>query len=315
MGKKKPLMIIAMGGNALIGENEKGTIGEQERHAAIMCKHVVPILQQGHNLVITHGNGPQVGMSLIRNERTADLFPAMPLDVCVADTQGTMGYILQQALLNALRRKRIDRSVVTMITQVLVRRSDPAFQKPSKPIGPFYDGAEAARATKKGWHIVEDAGRGWRRVVPSPKPMKILQKDMIGERARRGDIVIAVGGGGIPVWRKSNGDYEGIEAVIEKDLATLKLATELRADLLVMLTYVERVCLNFGTAEEQPLDRVSARQARKLMKQGHFPPGSMGPKVAAAAQFVANGGKRAIITSPKKLVAALDGKTGTTFVP
>lgn len=309
-------VLVALGGNALIRAGETGSVEEQERNAETICNYLMSLVDRDYNIILTHGNGPQVGQQLLRHERAKEMAPEMPLDVLVAETQGNMGYFLQQTLLNHLKRRNVYRYVVTMITQVIVEHDDPAFQNPAKPIGTFLtrEQAEAMR-TKYGWKIVEDAGRGYRRVVPSPKPVKVVQRHMIRHAAREGNIVIAGGGGGIPVWVKDNGDYEGIEAVIDKDLTSALLATETEANLLIILMPNPKVSLNFGTDQQQDLDRVSLAEARQYMASGQFPAGSIGPKVQGVINFLEESGKgrRAIITRPDRLDAALDGKDGTEF--
>jgi carbamate kinase len=309
-------VLVALGGNALIHAGENGTVEQQERNADFICGCLMKLVERDFNIVITHGNGPQVGQQLIRHERAKDMAPEMPLDVLVAETQGNMGYFLQQTLLNHLKRRDIYRYVVTVITQVIVERDDPAFLTPSKPIGTFMskEQAEAMREAY-GWKIVEDAGRGYRRVVPSPKPVKVVQRHMIRHAAREGNIVIAGGGGGIPIWIRENGDFEGIEAVIDKDLTSGLLAAETEADLLIILMPHPKVALNFGTDRQRNLDRVSVEEARRYMAEGQFPAGSIGPKVQGVVNFLEDSGKgrRAIITRPDRLDAALDGMDGTEF--
>ncbi len=307
-------VLIALGGNALIRAGQTGTISEQEANAEEICGRLMPLIERDYNLVITHGNGPQVGQQLIRHEKAKEEAPELPLDVLVAETEGNIGYFLQQAFLNHLNRRDIYRYVVTVITQVIVDREDQAFKEPNKPIGTFMDeaGAEAARE-KYGWKIIDDAGRGFRRVVPSPKPIKIVQRHMIRQSAREGNLVIAGGGGGIPIWIKENGDYEGIEAVIDKDLTSALLATEIGAEILIILMPLPKVAINFGTPEQQDLDRVSLEQTKEYLAAGHFPPGSLGPKVQGIVNYLENGGRRAIITTADRLDAALEGKDGTEF--
>ncbi|MFZ4394418.1 MAG: carbamate kinase [Kiritimatiellia bacterium] len=309
-------VLVALGGNALIRAGESGSVEEQERNAGTICNYLMSLVDRDYNIILTHGNGPQVGQQLIRHERAKEMAPEMPLDVLVAETQGNMGYFLQQTLLNHLKRRNVYRYVVTMITQVIVERDDSAFQNPAKPIGTFLtrEQAEAMR-TKYGWKIVEDSGRGYRRVVPSPRPVKVVQRHMIRHAAREGNIVIAGGGGGIPVWVKDNGDYEGIEAVIDKDLTSALLATETEANLLIILMPNPKVSLNFGTAQQKDLDRVSLAEAKQYMASGQFPAGSIGPKVQGVINFLEESGKgrRAIITRPDRLDAALDGNDGTEF--
>jgi carbamate kinase len=256
-----------------------------------------------------------VGNLLLQNELTRDSVPAMPLDVLVANTEGFLGYVLQQALLNHLRRREIRRYVVTMITQVLVERDDPAFRDPSKPIGPFLTQGQAEeRRDRLGWRIVEDSGRGWRRLVPSPRPVRVVQRHMIRDAARAGHIVVACGGGGIPIVRGANNDYEGIEAVIDKDLTSSVLGAEIGAELLIILTDVPQVYAHFGKAEQRGLGAVTLEEIEALQHEGHFAKGSMGPKVEAIVNFLKAGGKRGLITSPARLADAMDGRAGTHFV-
>jgi carbamate kinase len=309
------LVVVALGGNALMRAGEKGTISEQEKNSADTCRHILSLVKRGYSIVITHGNGPQVGAVLLKNELCKDRFPPMPVDVCVSDTQGSIGYILQQALLNELRRNGIRKFVVTMITQVVVNKDDRAFKNPTKPIGPFYDGKRARELMKKnGWSMIEDAGRGWRRVVASPVPVKIIQRDMIKRLADDGHIVIAVGGGGIPIWKKEDGEYEGIEAVIDKDLATAVIASEIRADMMIILTEVPRVYVNFGKPNQKPLKTLTERMAKRYLSEGQFGVGSMKPKIEAALQFIDAVGNDVLITSPECLEKALEGRTGTLVV-
>ncbi|MFA5795334.1 MAG: carbamate kinase [Candidatus Brocadiia bacterium] len=308
----KKLTVIALGGNALLKDKEKGTIQEHERNAAETCAHFLPLLKGDYQIVITHGNGPQVGNILIQNETAKDLVPQMPLDVCVADSEGSIGYILQQALLNQLRKHDIKRYVVTMITQVVVDSKDPAFSNPTKPIGPFYKKEEAERlkADKK-WVMSEDSGRGWRRMVPSPQPTRIIQQQMIKELVKEGHIVVAVGGGGIPIWKNKDNDYEGIESVIDKDLASALLASEIKAPLFIILTTVPKVYINYGKPDQQALDKVSLTQLKGYLKDGQFGVGSMKPKIEAAMKYLSAMDGTVIITSAECLSAALAKKDGT----
>ncbi len=312
----RKLLLVALGGNALLKKGQAGTISDQERVAAETCGYLMCLIRQGHNLVVTHGNGPQVGNILLKNERAADMLPPMPLDVCVADSQGSIGYILQQALLNLLRAANIRRYVVTMITQVVVDKNDPAFKKPTKPIGPFFD---ARRATElmleKKWELIEDGDRGFRRVVPSPRPLKVIQRYMIRDLARDGHIVIAVGGGGIPIWKKENNEYEGIEAVVDKDIASAVLAKEMNADEFIILTAVPSVYINFAKPDQTRLERITVSQARTYLAANQFGTGSMAPKIEAAIDFVSATGNEVLITSAEQLDMAVDGKAGTRVVP
>ncbi len=311
----KPLAIVAMGGHAFIAKGETGTIQEHERNAARIATQVLELGERGYNLVITHGNGPQVGNRLIQSECARSDVPAMPLDILVAETEGQLGYILQQALLNELRRRQQHKYVVAVITQVVVDSADPAFDEPSKPIGPFYSKEEAERRARDyGWKVMDDAGRGWRRLVPSPRPLKVVQRYTIRDTAAQGHIVIACGGGGIPVKMLETNDYEGVEAVVDKDLTSALLAGAIGAELFVILTDVEQVFLNFGTPEQVGLNAVTVKLLERYIEEGHFAPGSMGPKMEAVYHFMTSGGRRAIITSPDRLYDALEGRAGTHFV-
>ena len=311
-----PTVVVAMGGHAFIQPGEKGTYEDHSRNARAICRQLMTLVERDYNIVITHGNGPQVGTLLSRNERTSDRFPQLPLDVLVAQTQGSLGYYLQRALLNELRSRARRRFVVTVVTQVLVDADDPAFATPTKPIGPFLTREQAERRRDEfGWVIAEDPGRGWRRVVPSPTPVKVVQRDMVREAAGKGNIVIAAGGGGIPIAKEAaSDDYVGIEAVIDKDLTSSVLATDVGADLLIILTTVDGVYLNYGTPEAHRLGAVTLSECERYIADGHFPTGSMGPKVQAVYGFLQRGGRRGLITNADNLIAALDGKTGTHFV-
>jgi carbamate kinase len=309
---EQQLVVLAIGGNALLKPAEKGTVGEQEANVSSTCELLAPLLRPWFNLVITHGNGPQVGNILLRNEISKDTVPAMPLDVCVAESEGSMGYFLQQGLLNQMRKMSIRRFVITAITQVVVDPKDPAFNKPTKPIGPFYTEAQAQLlSTEKNWKMVEDAKRGWRRVVPSPLPQKVIQRYMIRDLANSGNIVIAVGGGGIPVMKKPSGEYEGVEAVIDKDLATANLAAIIKADRFIILTAVPYACLHFRQPNEKQLGRISCAEAKKYLAEGHFAEGSMAPKIRACVNYLEAGGQKACITDPEHLEAALRDEAGT----
>ena len=309
------MCVLALGGNSLIKKDERGTIEEQKQNAEEMTKDIFGLITRGYNLVITHGNGPQVGSTLIRNERAASEVPPMPLDVCVADTEGSMGYILQQALLNELRRHNMRNVyVVTMITQVLVDGDDPAFSNPTKPVGPFLAKEQAQKRVKEdNWQIIEDAGRGYRRVVPSPKPVKIIQRYMIRDLCRQGNIVIALGGGGIPVRKNKDNDYEGIEAVIDKDLASAELAKVIHAELFIILTGVPCVYLDYNKVNQKVLEHLTLEQAKRYLQEGQFPPGSMGPKIEAAIEYLQAEDGSVIITDTPYLNDALEGKAGTTI--
>jgi carbamate kinase len=272
-------------------------------------------VKEGVKVVLSHGNGPIVGNILIRNEAVRDQIPPMPLDVCGADSQGGIGYMMQQALQNELHRVGLDKTVVTVVTQVIVDERDPAFRRPTKPIGPFYPEARARTLAKeKGWTVVEDAGRGYRRVVPSPKPLEIVEIGAIRKLVDDGAIVIAAGGGGIPVSRQWDGTLHGVEAVIDKDLASSLLGRVLGMESLVIVTGVERVAVHFGKPSQRDLSDATASELERLLGEGHFPPGSMEPKIRAAIEFVRGGGGSVTITSPERVREALEGRAGTRIV-
>lgn len=307
----KPIAVIAVGGNALSRAGERGTFADQQRNAATTCDGIVDVLDAGYRVVVTHGNGPQVGEALLRGELAEPELPALPLDVCDAETQGLIGYLLQQTLANMLAARGRRQTVVSVVTQVVVDARDPAFRNPTKPIGPFYRVEEALeRRQQLGWAMVEDSGRGWRRVVASPLPREIVELHAIRSCLGAGAVVIAAGGGGIPVVRR-HGRLEGVEAVIDKDRASALLAARLHADLLLFSTGVERVALQFGRPDAISLERMSCEEARRHLQEGEFPPGSMGPKIEAALEFLQGGGRRAIVTSPERIAAALRGAAGT----
>ena len=304
--------VIAIGGNALIKGKQHQTVPDQFATAAETCAHIADIVQQGWRVVITHGNGPQVGFILLRSELASHVLHTVPLDSCGADTQGALGYMIQQLLGNRFRKAGVDVPVTTVVTQVIVERDDPAFQNPTKPIGPFYDEEKArVQEREQGWAIVEDSGRGWRRVVPSPIPREIVELRAIKALLQGGFVVIGVGGGGIPVVRDGNGDLHGVEAVIDKDYASSLLASDIDADLFLISTAVDKVYLNYGQPDQVPLDHMTVDEAKRYLEEGHFPLGSMGPKIEAVIQFLEGGGKEALITSPENLARALREETGT----
>ncbi len=311
----QPIVLVAMGGHAFMQNGEKGTIDDHERNADAIGALLMSLVERDYQIVITHGNGPQVGTLLLQNEIARNEAPPMPLDVLVAMTEGSLGYILQQSLLNHLRSREIRRYVVTVVTQVVVDENDPAFKNPNKPIGPFLTREEAERRRETlGWEVREDSGRGWRRVVPSPAPIKVIQRHMIRDAARAGHIVIACGGGGIPIKTDSAGRYAGIEAVIDKDLTSSVLATDIGADLFVILTSEPQVYVDFAKSTQRPLGAVTLEEIEGFHREGHFPPGSMGPKIEAVIRYLKEGGKRALITDPQSLPLALEGRAGTHFV-
>jgi carbamate kinase len=302
----KKLAVVALGGNALLRGDQKGTIDDQETNAYETSeKLLVLIKEKKYNLVVTHGNGPQVGNLLLNNTAGNKVYglPEMPLDICVAYSQGFIGYVIEQQLRNVLMHNDLDRDILTIITQVLVNKDDEAFKKPTKPIGPYYSKEEADKiAADTGAQFAEDPrGRGWRKVVASPKPLVINNKKSIEKIAREGTIVVAVGGGGIPVFYKQENLLQGIDAVIDKDLASALLAAQINADKLFILTDVPKVCINFNTPQEKALDRLSIADAKRYLKEGHFAEGSMAPKIRAAIYFVEHSGKDAIITKTTKL--------------
>ena len=305
--------VVAIGGNSLIKDTTHQTVRDQYIAAGETCRHIAGMIKDGWNVVITHGNGPQVGFILRRSELAAHELHEVPLDVCGADTQGAIGYALQQNLYNDFARLGVDKRAVTVITQTEVSADDPAFGEPTKPIGSYMDAEQAARRHEQdGWSVAEDAGRGWRRVVPSPAPKRIVEEDVIRDLLADGVVVIAVGGGGIPVIADPQGELHGVAAVIDKDLASSLLASSLGAELFVISTSVEKVALRFGTPEQEWVDRLTPRDARRLLAEGvHFARGSMAPKVEAAVAFVEATGGAALITNPESVERALAGETGT----
>ena len=310
------LVIIAIGGNSLIKDAEHMTVFDQYRAAGETSDHIAQIVRQGYRVVITHGNGPQVGFILLRSELAKEVLHQVPLDTCGADTQGAIGYQIAQNLNNELRREAVERQVVAVVTQVVVNAEDPGFDQPAKPIGPFYSETTAReRQEKEGWVMIEDAGRGWRRVVASPEPLEIIEEPAIRHLLEKGVIVVAGGGGGIPVIRKEDGCLEGVSAVIDKDLTSSLLAKNLGAEILMISTAVDKVSIHFGKPEQKDIDQMTVAQAKTHLADGQFPPGSMGPKIESAVDFLENGGQRVIITQPHLLEAALNGDTGTHIVP
>ncbi|MEZ4666732.1 MAG: carbamate kinase [Anaerolineae bacterium] len=310
------LATIAIGGNSLITDPKKPDIAHQWDAVRETCNHIAAMIAEGWNIIITHGNGPQVGYILRRAEIAAKQgIHEVPLDLIVADTQGSIGYMLQQALDNALRRLGINRTILTVVTQVRVDPDDPAFNKPNKPIGGFMTEEEAHKYEADGWAVMEDAGRGWRRVVASPKPLAIQEINAIRVLINNDYVVIAGGGGGVPVVRNQHGELRGVPAVIDKDRASSLLAQTLRADLFIISTGVEKVALNFNKPDQRVVDQMTLAEAQQYMAEGHFAPGSMLPKIEAAVEFVRMGGPQAIITDPPNLARALRGETGTRIVP
>ena len=308
--------VITLGGNAILPARGTGTFDEQLSITRVTMEPIARLVKEGVTVVLSHGNGPIVGNILIRNEAAREQIPPMPLDVCGADSQGGIGYMMQQALQNELHRVGIDRPVVTVVTQVIVDERDPAFRRPTKPIGPFYS-EERGRtlAKEKGWTVVEDSGRGYRRVVPSPRPLEIVEIEAIRKLMQDGTIVIAAGGGGIPVSRQWDGSLHGVEAVIDKDLASALLGRLLGMETLVIVTGVERVAVHFGKPEQRDLSCARASELEALLGEGHFPPGSMAPKIQAAIEFVRGAGHWVSITSPEKIREAMEGRAGTKILP
>ncbi len=316
MAAKGKLAVVAVGGNSLILDSKHQTVPDQYDAACRTMVHVADMIEQGYNVVLTHGNGPQVGFILLRSEIARSQLHPVPLDSCGADTQGAIGYNFQMALGNEFKKRGIKKPVVTVVTQVLVDKNDPSFKKPSKPIGQFYTEAEAKdRIKNDGWAMVEDAGRGWRRVVASPLPLEIIEENAITTLADNGFCVVAVGGGGIPVIRNDKGDLEGTAAVIDKDFASALLASNIKADTFIVSTAVEKACLNFGKPDQKALDKVTVAELEQYCKEGHFKPGSMLPKCEAIIKFIKNGGKHAIITNPENLAKAVKGEAGTHVYP
>jgi carbamate kinase len=305
-------ILVALGGNAILQRKEKGTAEEQFANVSRACTHLAEIIKAGHKLAVTHGNGPQVGDILLKEELAGENLPHMPLDVCGAESQGMIGYMIQRAMGEQLRRAGLDLPVATVVTQTVVDRDDPAFSHPSKPIGPFYTEGQASALRKaRGWTLVEDAGRGFRRVVPSPLPRSIVEGPTISKLFDSGTIVIASGGGGIPVIQEPDGSTTGAEAVIDKDYAAAVLGGIIKAEVLLMLTDVETVFLGYGSPAQRPIARMSLAECRKFLASGQFAPGSMKPKVEAAVHFIESGGELALIASLEKAKAALEGRAGT----
>jgi carbamate kinase len=314
----KKLAVVAIGGNSLIKDKDHQTVQDQYQAVMETCNHIADMVEQGWDVAIGHGNGPQVGFILRRSEIAAKVagMHEVPLDVCGADTQGAIGYALQQNLVNEFKRRGIVKQAATVVTQVRVNVDDPAFSNPAKPIGGFMEEAEAQeRARKEDWVVVEDAGRGWRRVVPSPLPDEIIELDAVKQLLDAGIITITVGGGGIPVVRNDDGELVGVAAVIDKDYATSLLGRSIGADLFVISTAVEKVYLDFNKPGHRAIDQMTVAEAKRYMEEGHFAKGSMLPKIQAIIWFLEGGGKEAIITNPENIARALKGETGTRLLP
>lgn len=310
--KKSKTIVVALGGNAITKAGEKGTIPEQFVNTRESMKVVISLIQAGYRVLITHGNGPQVGNELIRVERSSKIVPNIPLGVLVGDTEGGMGYMIQQCLYNVLLNKNITSNIACIITQTVVDPNDPSIENPSKFVGQFYKEHQVdALVKKRGWVMKADSDRGWRRVVPSPIPYDIIEKETVRKLLDSDTVVIAAGGGGIPVYRTETGWLEGLDAVVDKDLASAVLGNSVEAEELMILTGVDQVAINFGKPNQKFIAKMTTTKARKLLKEGHFPPGSMGPKIAAAVNFIDGGGKQVIITSVEKAVDAQQGNAGT----
>lgn len=306
-------ILVALGGNAILQREGKGTAEEQFENVRKACRHLVGIIRQGHSIVITHGNGPQVGDILLKDEMAKDALPQMPLDVCGAESQGMIGYMIQQSLRNELRRAGLNLQATTLLTESVVDPNDPAFRNPTKPVGPFYSASEAARLKEnKGWYLVNDSERGYRRAVPSPTPLSIVQGEIIRELMDIGTIVVAAGGGGIPVT--SGAESRGVEAVIDKDFAAAVLANVVNADILMILTDVPKVYLDYKKPGQRPVEKMTVQECRALLDEGQFPAGSMGPKIESAVTFLGSGGDSVIITSLEMAEEALAGRAGTRIV-
>ncbi len=309
---KRKTALIAFGGNAILPDNQRGLQSEQMKNAQKAARLMIHVVKKGYDLIIVHGNGPQVGNLLIQMEEAITKIPPFSLEVCDAMTEGSMGFMLEKAIINELRKNSLDKEVATLVTQVVVDRDDQAFENPTKPIGPFYSKYRAQMLTRqKKWKMIEDAGRGYRQVVPSPKPIDIVPKRIIRDMVHSGKIVITAGGGGIPVIINGNGLFQGVEAVIDKDYAASLIAREAKVDLFIILTNVERVYLNYGTEKEQPIDVMSTDQALTYLSEGQFPSGSMAPKIKAAIEYIQEGGTEVLITSANYLKAAFIHRSGT----
>ncbi len=307
-------IVVALGGNAISRQGQIGNIHDQINNCHITAEYIVDLVEAGYRVVVTHGNGPQIGNILRRVEAARDIVYPLPLDVCGSHSQGGIGYILQREINNVFIKRRIDKTACTIITQCLVDKNDPAFQNPTKPIGPFFPKEKIeSMINQSAYKFVEDAGRGYRRVVPSPQPREIIEKTTIIKMINYAGVVICCGGGGIPVMKK-DGKLQGVEGVIDKDSATSLLARRIEADLVIITTAVEKVAINFNKPGERFLDRITIDEAKKYYDKGEFPPGSMGPKILAAIEFIENTGNEVIVSLPEKMISALEGKTGTRIV-
>ena len=309
------LAVLAFGGNAFTNGNGHDSYKDQLARTKKMCKELVKIVKLGYQIIVTHGNGPQIGNLLIQQESAPEIVPPMPIDVCGAMTQGQIGYMIVQTLRSYLKKNNIDRPITSIVTQVVVDEHDEAFKNPTKFIGPFFNKTMAdLLISERKWKMIKDSNRGYRRVVPSPEPVDIVEKKEIAEMIKRNFIVVACGGGGIPVIRKKNGELKGVGAVIDKDLVSEKLATLTSAKTLIIVSPVDQVSLYYGTSKQKNIAKMTIEEAKRYLDDGHFPPGSMGPKIQAAIKFLDEGGKRVLITSTKSTIKALDGKGGTEIV-
>jgi carbamate kinase len=312
MATKRRTAVVAVGGNALIRDAKRTSLYDQYEAVCLTVPHVVDLIQEGWNVVLTHGNGPQVGFLLRKSELSKNELPPAPLDYCGSNTQGSIGYMFEVALYNEFRRRGMDNKAIALICQTVVDRADPAFGSPTKPVGSFMSEAEALKhRDENGWTVVEDSGRGWRRVVPSPAPLRIVQEDIIRSLADGGTTVIGVGGGGIPVVEEKDGTLSGVEAVIDKDLASALLAASIGAELFLISTEVEKICLNFKKPDQIELATLTMAEAEKALAEGQFGKGSMEPKVRAVLGYLAQGGRTAIVTNSENMARALKGETGT----
>ncbi|MEE9175372.1 MAG: carbamate kinase [Thermodesulfobacteriota bacterium] len=313
--EKVKAAVVAFGGNALMGEDGNSTYAEQIIKTDIMCNKLLFLFDMGYRILITHGNGPQVGNFLMQQECLADNVPPMPLEACNAMTQGQIGYMIGHRLRNTFTQNNIKKPIIVFITQVVVSKDDPAFNNPTKFIGPFFNKEQSDKLSREeGWLMREDSGRGFRRIVASPKPIDIIEKEEIAEMAHKDFVVIACGGGGIPVIRDEKGCLKGVPAVIDKDFAAEKIGNFIGAELLLLITPVDRVAINFGTPEQKNLSKITLEEAERYFSEGHFAPGSMGPKIEAAIQFLRSGGKKAIITSLDCIESAIKGEAGTEII-
>jgi carbamate kinase len=312
MVERKTNLLVSLGGNAILKHTDKGTAKEQLENIRKTSEYIVELIKEGYHLALTHGNGPQVGDILLAYDLAKNTLPPMPLDICGAQSQGMIGYMFQLSLKNVLKDKKMDKSVVTLITQTMIHREDPQLKNPTKPVGPFYTAMEAAKLREEhNWILENDSGRGFRRLVPSPFPLGFIEEESIKTLFAEGKLVIASGGGGVPVIRDNKGMIHGIEAVIDKDHAASLMASLLDVKILLILTDVEKISLFHGTPQQKDLDHMNRSQAIHYLKEGHFPEGSMGPKVTSAINFLEKGGKRVVVTSLEKALDALQGKAGT----